>query len=237
MKKKAKDVKEPEKVEEIETPEDTKKSTKKLLIAIGIVIAAFVLFIVAFRFTIYLRGPTGQVVTIDEMHRMNLEGKAGENNYVYNGFSFVYFNGAWYTQLQRGDTVYDVPLHFGAREVEDILAIGELDPGFGEGRVVYISFDPTDSHVGLAAIELSLNLGKGMDAITKSACDKAYDIDACKERSVVTCNDKDKSVIHLKQANETKIILNEKCVIIEGKGKDLIRATDNVILHFYGVMS
>ena len=222
--------------EETDKVEDSKKSTKKLLIGIAIVITTFVLFIVAFRITTYIKGPTGQVVTLDELHKLNLEGKAGEDNYVYNGFSFVYFNEGWYTQAQRGDTLYDIPLHYGPREVEDIFVVGELDPSFAANRIIYITFDPSDPHVGFAAVELSLNLGKGLEAGTKSACDKAYDIDACKEREIITCSDTDKSVIHIKQADETKIKLKGKCIVIEGTEKDILRATDNVILRFYGIL-
>ena len=226
-----------EDAEEVETPEDSKKSTKKLLIAIGIVIAVFVLFVAAFRFTLFLRGPTSNVVTLNELHELNLEGKLKEDSYVYNGFSFVYFNGGWYTQAQRGDTLYDIPLHYGPRDVEDIPIAGALDPNFGTNRIIYVSFDPRDYYIGFAAIELSLNLGKGLEAGTKSACDKAYDIDACKERQVITCDDKDKSVIHIKKANETKIKLNSNCIVIEGNEKELLRATDNVILRFYKIIN
>jgi len=216
---------------------ESKKSTKKLLILIGIVVAFFVVFIIAFRITLYLRGPGDNIITLNELHQLNLKGKAGENDYVYNGFSFVYFNDGWYTQLIRGNVLYDVPLHYGPRDVENITITGKLDPNFGSGRVVYITFDPGDYYTGFAAIELSLNLGKGMDAITKSACDNNYDIDACNEREIITCADKDKSVIHIKQANETKVRLLGNCVVIEGKDKELLRATDSVILHFYGVMA
>ena len=232
-----------EEEKEIEDIEDTgidefekKTDTKKLLIGIGIVVVVFVLFIAAFRITTYIRGPTGRVVTLDELHELNLEGKAGEGNYVYNGFSFVYFNDGWYTRAQRGDTLYDIPLHHGPRDVEDILVIGDIDPSFGNERIIYVSFDPSDYYIGLAAIELSLNLGKGLEAGTKSACDKDYDIDACKERSVVTCTDTDKSVVLIKQANETKITLDGKCIIVEGNDKEIVRATDNVILRFYGIL-
>ena len=216
---------------------ESKRNTNKLLIAIGIVIIIFVLFIAAFRITLYLKGPTGRVVTLDELHELNLEGKAGEDDYVYNGFSFVYFNGGWYTQAQRGDTVYEIPLHYGPREIEDILVVGALNPNFGAGRIIYLAFNPSDRYVGLAAIELSLNLVKGLETGTKSACDKDYDIAVCKERGVVTCNDKDKSIILIKQANETKITLKDKCIVIEGKDTEILRATDNVILRFYRILN
>ena len=212
------------------------QDTKRLLILIGVVIGIFILFFAGFRLTLYLRGSTGKVVTIDEMHQLNLEGKGEEMDYVYNGFSFIYSNGAWYTQAQRGDTVYDIPLHFGPRDVENISVKGSIDPAFGNNRIVYVSFDPSDPYVGLAAIELSLNLGKGLDVATKSACDKDYDIDACKERSVVTCSDVNKSVVLIRQADETKVTLNGKCIIIEGRDKELMRAVDNAILRFYGIL-
>jgi hypothetical protein len=161
---------------------------------------------------------------------MNLEGELDENAYIYNGFSFVYFNDGWYTQAQRGDTLYDIPLHYGPRDVEDIPVLGALDPNFGAGRIVYITFDPRDYYIGFAAIELSLNLGKGLEAGTKSACDKAYDIDACKERSVVTCDDNDKSVIHLKKSNDTKVTLDGKCIVVEGNDEELLKLDQLVTL-------
>jgi len=54
----------------------------------------------------FIRGPTAQVITIDELHQKNLKGEESDINYVYNGFSFVFINGMWYTQVQKEDTVF-----------------------------------------------------------------------------------------------------------------------------------
>ena len=53
-------------------------------------------------------------VTLDDLHKANLAGKKLSNAYVYNSFSFVYYDQLWYTQIlnQYTGDIYDVPLHY-----------------------------------------------------------------------------------------------------------------------------
>ena len=211
------------------------KSTKKLLIIIAVIIGFFALgFLVRFVYN-----PTGAAVTIDELHKKNLEGEESNINYVYNGFSFVYVDNLWYTQVQRPDgTLLDVPLHFGPRDLEDIPAIGNINDQFKQPRI-YITFDPNDrslKFVALSSAELSLNLAKGLEILPIAACAK-NETEACGNRPIVTCEDNDKAVIYLKQTDSTGIVrLEGNCIELKGEGWELVKATDRLLLQWYQVM-
>lgn len=217
---------------EEETKEDSPKDTKKLLILIGIVVGCFALFFLI-RF---VYSPTGGAVTIDELHKQNLEGKTSDINYLYNGFSFVYVNGLWYTQVQGENTLFDIPLHFGPKELEEILVIGGVDNSFRKNEV-YITFNPLSQdmqYIALSSAELSLNLVKGLGIIPVAACIK-NETDACKDRPIITC-DSGEAAIFIKRANQTMVRLDGNCVILQGKGWGLVKATDRFLLKWYGIM-
>ena len=224
------------KIEELKEPEenkdDSKKDTKKLLLLIGIVIGCFVLF---FLIRV-IRSPTGEFITIDELHKKNLENKPSDINYVYNGFSFVYYDYIWYTQVQKNDTIYDIPMHFGPRDVEYIPLTGSIDKDINI-KAIYVTFNPLSSdmkYVALSTAELSVNLVRGMDIIPVAACDRNK-TNACKDRPIITCED-NKPTIYIKESDETAVKITNNCIIVEGKGIDLVKATDRLLLELYGVM-
>ncbi|MEE9525193.1 MAG: hypothetical protein V3V78_01130 [Candidatus Woesearchaeota archaeon] len=209
------------------------KNTKKILEFVVIIIIVFALTFLARYFY------DDEATTLDELHRKNLEGEKVGTNYVYDGFSFVFVDNLWYTQVQRkGDTILDIPLHFGPKELENISIIGENwkleDPE------VYLTFDPDEGNnfkfTTLAILELSLNLAKGMEIKPVAACTK-NETSACIDRPIVTCASKDKAVIYLKQTNESgKVKLNGNCVELSGEDWELVKATDRFLLQWYGVM-
>ncbi len=211
------------------------KNTKNLFIIIAVIVGLFVLsFLVRFVYN-----PEGDAATIDELHRKNLEGKESEFNYIYNGFSFVFVDNLWYTQIKRKDeTLLDVPLHFGPRDLEDIPITGEINDKFKQ-PTAYITFDPTEDDfkfVALSSAELSLNLARGIEVMPIAACDRNKTA-ACIDRPIVTCENKDKAIIYLKQTNETgEVKLGGNCVEVSGDGWELVKATDRVLLQWYQVM-
>jgi hypothetical protein len=212
------------------------KDSKKILILVGVVIGFFLLaFFAKFVYNLY----SDNAVTIDELHKKNLEGKTSDTNYLYNGFSFVYVDNLWYTQVKRDDgTLLDVPLHFGPKELENILVTGKINDSFKQASI-YVTFDPTGHElkfVALSSAELSLSLAKGMGILPIAACDK-NETAACINRPIVTCKDSDKSVIYLKQSNSTGIVrFKGNCVELEGDGWELVKATDRFLLKWYRVM-
>ncbi|MBW2993156.1 hypothetical protein KY317_01115 [Candidatus Woesearchaeota archaeon] len=238
--------KETEKLEEEigEQIVEKEKDTKKMLIMVAIILGIFILAFVSFR----LFYPRDKVVTIDDLHRQNIEGNPSGDNYMYNGYSFVYANGMWYTQVQREDKLWDIPLHFSPKDLENISLTGNLDEIFDEADM-YITFNPLGENLqydALASAELSLNMVKGLGVVPIAACDRnkadnefdQIEIDkACKERPIVTCDDKDKAVVYLRQEEPAQIEMNENCIILRGNEWDLVRAADRFILVWYGIMA
>lgn len=214
--------------------EDDNKANKLLFIAIAIVIGLFALF-----FTVrFFYDPGPEAVTLDEMHRLNLAGESGGQNYAHNGFSFVYFDNLWYTQVLAGGDLIDIPLHFGPKDLREIDISGIVNKSF-QKKEVYISFDPTDEplkYVALSSAELSLNLAKGIGVVPIAAC-SVNETSACSDRPIVTCEDPDKAVIMLDQTNSTGTVeLDGNCASISGEGWELVKATDRFLLQWYRVM-
>ena len=212
------------------------KSSKNFLMTVGGIVVLFVLFFLV-RF---IYNPE-TALTLDEMHQRNLEGEGKEGDYIYNGFSFVYADSLWNTQVMRkGDTILDIPLHFGPKELEEVHVMGNINWEL-EKPEVYITFDPAEGYgfkyVALSITELSLNLAKGMEIVPVAACTK-NETEACKNRPIVTCDDEDISVIYLKETEEEgEVILKGNCVEISGKDWELVKATDRFLLQWYGVMN
>jgi len=215
--------------------EDSKEDSKKLLILIGIVLVAFVLFFIGFN----IFSPDDQkVITIEDLHKMNLNGELKEDQgYLYNGFSFVKHSNLWNTKILRDDTEFDLNLHYGPREVEDIQikGNGELDKS-----EIYIAFDFSNEskpmgNLALAGAELSLSLAKGLNIVPIAACINDQS-ETCIDRPIVGCEDNDKDIIILLEQDPTDIIFKDNCVTISGKEKNIIKAVDRFLLRWYGIV-
>jgi len=214
--------------------EDSPRETKTLLIAILVVIVFFIVFFLARN----MLSPTGEVVTIDDLHNQNIEGDETVFNYLYNGYSFVFTNGLWNTQVQSpvDETLFDIPLHYGPKDLEDISVVGSLDIGFYKPNV-YVAFDPLSEdmqYVALSAAELSLNLIKGLGVVPTAACAQ-NETEACEDRPIITC-DGDEAVVYIKKAEDTLVSLEGDCVVIQGDGENIIRATDRFLYMQYNIM-
>ncbi len=215
---------------------ENNNSTKKLLIVVGVIIGIFAVgFLVRFVYS-----PENEIITIDEMHRKNLEDGGNEINYIYNGFSFIYLDNMWYTQVQRhsDNSLMDIPLHFGPKDLENISIDGGVSDDFKKSQV-YITFDPTDerlNYVALATAELSLNLAKGIGVYPIAAC-AVNETETCNTRPIVDCDDEDKAVIYLKQTEGAgEVIMDDNCVELRGNDWELAKATDRFLLQWYQVM-
>jgi hypothetical protein len=180
--------------------------------------------------------------TIDELHSLNLEGKLKEEEgYVYDGYSFVFANGLWYTQVQNiaGTSLFDIPLHYGPKSVEDIPTEGGLNITlFDSEKGVYITFDPLGqnlNYVALAVGEFDQNIIKAFNKMPVAACDK-NETKACEARPIITCDNTNKPVLYLQQEPETKVIFENNCMIVQGQGPEIVRAVDRLLLKLYGIM-
>ncbi len=156
---------------------------------------------------------------------------------TYNNFEFHKKQDLWITDVQVGNKIITIPLHYTPWETENIRINGSLHPSFNEDDL-YITFDPENSNtttMALAAGELSLNLAQGIRRDLISACSK-NETEACALRPIITCENTDINVIYLKEAEEPYVKLEDKCITIEGKGMDLVKAVDKLLFYWYGIV-
>jgi len=156
----------------------------------------------------------------------------------YNKFEFVKYQGLWYTEWQRGENIYQIPLRFNPKEVEDVIIVGQLDKDFALEKEVYITFDPEQenlTNIALGAAELSQNMARALAIKPIAAC-TVNETDACFDRPIKTCPEKNESIIYLHHAAEPRIILKDTCVILEGPNLQLLKAIDRLLYQWYGIM-
>ncbi len=160
----------------------------------------------------------------------------------YNGFTFNKIRGSWHTQWQDHEkNIFTPGFRYNPKEVEDVPTLGTLNSSFSENEVIYLTFEPNASqeeikYVALGTTELLLSLMGPLkqNVITGCANDQS---DACINRSIVTCDDKDKSVIFIKAQSPTGIVLDNNCVIIQGEGFDLVKSVDRLLFQWYKIIT
>lgn len=217
---------------------DKKKTSDKALI---IAIAAIVI-ILAIIITSNIFRKEEAPKTIDDLHELNLKGKLKpDEGYVYEGYSFVFANGLWYTQVQNiaGTSIFDIPLHYGPEALKDIKIEGNFNSTiFNSNKEIYITFDPLGqnlNYVALAVGEFDQTIIQAFNKAPVAACDK-NETAACQDRPIITCENTNKPVLYLKQEIETKVIFKDNCMIVQGTGPDIVRATNRLLLSLYGIM-
>lgn len=158
--------------------------------------------------------------------------------FTYNNFLFTKLGGLWWTQVQKGNTIYDVSLHYSPKEVENITVNGSLDSRFNRAGV-YLAFDPTveeQKYVALAAGQLSLNLARAIEMTPVAACTKNI-TDACANRPIVTCDNTDLPVIFLDITQDARVLLSGNCIIVSGKDREILRAAERLLYYWYGIVN
>lgn len=215
--------------------ESKKKTSDKALIISIISITIIIAIIIGLRLF-----PKETPTTIDGLHSLNIQGKLKqEEGYVYNGYSFVFTNGLWYTQVQRGNNLFDIALHYAPKDLEDIPIEGELNGTlFNSEKGIYITFDPLGqnlNYVALAVGEFDQNIIKAFNKMPIAACDK-NETEACAARPIITCDNTNKPVLYLQQKTETKVLYNNNCMIVQGIGPEIVKATNRLLFKLYGIM-
>jgi subtilase family serine protease len=161
------------------------------------------------------------------------------SSYSYNGFVFTNMSGLWFTEIQKTGTnkVYNVPLHFGPKELEDITIEGDIN-NFNNKTQLYITFDPTGndfSYIALSASEISINLAQTLNITPVAAC-TVNDTRICSGREIISCKEPGLPAIYLLYDNSTGIYVKNNCIFVQGQGKELVRAADRLLLKWFSVM-
>ena len=234
---KSEDVKKDIKETEHEIEEEKKISDWILVITVTIIVI-ILLSILAFKFF-----QKEQPKTIEDLHLANLKKELNsEVGYLYNGYSFVFANGLWYTQVQTidGTSLFNIPLHYGPRDIEDIPIEGNFNTTiFNSERGIYITFDPLGQdlqYVALAVGEFDQSIIKAFNKMPIAACDK-NETNACVNRPIITCDNTDSPTLYIQQKQDTKVIFDDNCIIVQGIGPEIVRAIDRLLLRLYGIMA
>jgi len=228
-----------EKIKEVQPEELDKKKTSDRALIIAVV-AIVIILAVIITYNLFQREEAPK--TIDDLHELNIKGKLKpDEGYTYEGYSFVFANGLWYTQVQNiaGTSLFNIPLHYGPEAVKDIPMEGYFNATtFNSNKGIYITFDPLGqnlNYVALAVGEFDQNIIKAFNKAPIAACDK-NETAACSDRPIITCDNTNKPVLYLKQEPETKVIFKDNCMTVQGTGPDIVRATDRLLLKLYGIM-
>ncbi len=224
-------------------PKEVSDQTNAFFITLGVLLLILVAIFLIPRFF------NSEAKTLDDLHEETLtENKDTETAYPYNGYSFVYYDGLWYTQIQNAFSggLYDIPLHYGPRDLTDIVVTGDFDPFFislGGNNIsnytlqTYLTFDPADENMGYVALatgELTQNIASTFGIAFIPAC--IEEDEGCETVPIVTCNSTDAPVIFLTSGEPTVVYADGNCITLQGTGTELVRAADRFILKLYNVM-
>ena len=175
------------------------------------------------------------------MTALCLEGKIGEDQcYVYKGaYVFVKLEGLWYTRLQSEGIKVGIPLHFHPGDLVNVPITGSYNYSlFNQTPYFYITFDPLGTnleYVALAIGEFDRNMLAAFGKTPIAAC-LVNETEACHLRPIINCTNTKEPVVFMKQSNDSAVILNNNCIIIQGTGPDLVKSTDRMLLSFYDIM-
>lgn len=192
---------------------------------------------------------TTTIVDLDLEH-LHADNRAGQldsdQGYMYNDFSFVYYDDLWWTEIfvyyTDPATMLVVPLHYGPNDLEDIEVSGSLDSEFDNTSDLYISIDPevADQYYSLAISEISFNVVKGIGRKPIGAC--TMEDPACQGREIISCenNTNGYPVIELvldEESEQGSVEYEGMCVKITGSGEEIVKAADTMLLRWYQVMN
>ena len=179
--------------------------------------------------------------TPDELYKLNLQGKLGpDEGYIYNGYSFVKFADLWHTQVQAPDgaVLYDVALHYGPRDVQNISIAGQISKSFFNGTKYYITFDPYEPDLkyhALTAGEISRSLVTAFHLVPEVVCTNTSHPD-CEGKKEIHCENATEPTVYITADNSTMIAMDGNCIRVQGKGFEMVRAADRVLLSWYKII-
>lgn len=183
-------------------------------------------------------------LTFFYLYTMRKDRLTDENYYTYKDFVFVKNGALWVTQVQAGNRLYSVPLHYGPRDLADVEIKGAFSRKFADAAYAYITIDPLpqeggngtgESQMGLAAAELSIVLAQAISRMPIAAC-TANITEECAGRPIIACERYGEPVIYLREGGDAAVTFNGDCIELSGEGSGLVRATDRLLLYWLSVM-
>ena len=130
-------------------------------------------------------------------------------------------------------------MRYSPKDLEGIQIDGSLNSNlFDEKNEYYVTFNPTGmdfSYVALAVADFNTHMSKVFEKNPIAACDRNETI-PCMLRPIVTCDDKDKLVLYVREADRFRAYYNDNCIVVEGLGLDLVKGVDRILYDLYGII-
>ncbi len=165
--------------------------------------------------------------------------KESKDNFDYNGYHFTKVGHLWSTTI--ANPKYPVwYFHFSPKQVDSIPTTGEMSDEFKSSRHVYLTFNPNEtnlSYTALVAGDLTLGLVKYFDKTVRPAC--TLNTTECENVTIITCEEAEKeheATIFLNQDGPAQITYGEYCIEIQGRQADLVRASEDFLMKYYGII-
>ncbi len=161
------------------------------------------------------------------------------NEYDYNNFKLQKIPTGWMTWAYKGEQPYQLQLRHDPRTLENISVDPKVRDLILSKQALATTIDPNmTSRAVLGAIDIANILGRRLGlygiqvigATTEFANNGTY---------VVDCSDiqENLNVALLKLGDETKVYLENNCIILQGETEeDINRAADRFVYHILTVM-
>ena len=162
-------------------------------------------------------------------------------SYKYNNFQFENNNGIWNTEIEKGKQPYIISFTYGPLNVSHIF-IEYAENSFPmltkPGKNVYVTFDHTSnqtSYIATSSINLIANMKTVWGLNLKRAC--TVNSTECQDAPVITCESRpNNAVIQFFESDYTKVLYKDNCLSIWGNKREIIKATERIILDWYDIM-
>ncbi|MFT4304258.1 MAG: hypothetical protein ACMXYG_06850 [Candidatus Woesearchaeota archaeon] len=211
-----------------------------LILTVGIITIILLIFVVPRLFD-------EKPKTMDQLFEENYNKEPTEDNYIYNGFSFIRLTDDetmvrfWYTRYQVGNTLFTIPFRFGPKEVEQIpIEIIEPLP-LKDYSTMYITIDPREAsesraYLTLAVSELTEILSKVRQYDIRAACSENL-TNACINRPIVNCEiNKNDIIVYFQEDQQEKIEINKNCFILYGTNESLVKTVNRFLYGLLGII-
>ena len=187
----------------------------------------------------------GSFVASSELSNESYSENGDTISYQYGDFRFALYDGLWWTAvyLEDRNTILQVPLHYGALDIEHVVFSGELDLEVDDDADIYIAIDPNvqNKYYTLALSEINFNLVKGIMRRPVAGCTVSHE--ACTEREVISCSNNPDNLPIIEFVLEEdalngrgRVEFDEMCIKVIGNEDELLKAADALILLWYGII-
>jgi hypothetical protein len=156
----------------------------------------------------------------------------------YNNFDFYYYDRFWNFEWQRGQTVYDAALRYNPYEAETVPVYVKRPFNNFSTQTVYLTFDPLGNNTPYMALgvgELGLSMKKVFGFTPEAACTQNK-TESCETRPIINCSNTNQSVILMQEVNDTMVLVDDNCLIIQGSQMEMLRAIDRILYEWYGII-